>query len=211
MAAIQSEHINYKVKKSKTLVNLNENNKSTPGSSWREGDLQIIGALNDLVSWGQSLRQTMLSHYRGHVDAVEKKQTIVQNKKLKPLTNSKKAKKGLQRPESYENQPGDHQLAAGFILHFLLRAMPFLLWDWEKLLQGQILTSINLLQWVLAIPQGMEGKEIASCIMQMKCGINPEICFDKQWGRTITLMTQLADKEEIIQTLFQSLLLAIEK
>ena len=93
LAAIQSEHINYKGLKSKTLVNLNENNKSTPGSSWREGDLQIIGALNDLVSWGQSLRQTMLSHYRGHVDAVEKKQTIVQNKKLKPLTNSKKAKK----------------------------------------------------------------------------------------------------------------------
>ena len=57
---------------------------------------------------------------------------------------------------------------------------------------------------------GDGGKEIASCIMQMKCGINPEICFDKQWGHTTTLMTQLADKEEITRTLFQSLLLAIE-
>lgn len=92
LAAIRNEHINYKGLKSKTLVNSNENNTNTP-ASWREGDLQIIGALNDLVSWGQSLRQTMLSHYRGHVDAVEKKQTIVQNKKLKPLTNSKKTKK----------------------------------------------------------------------------------------------------------------------
>ena len=35
LAAIQNEHINYKGLKSKTLVNLNENDKSTPASSWR--------------------------------------------------------------------------------------------------------------------------------------------------------------------------------
>ena len=89
LATIQKEHNNFKGLKSQKIVHFAGRNKNS-SSSWREGDLQIIGALNDMISWGQKLRQIMLGHYRGHVEAVEKKNTVVQKKKLKPLAGIKK-------------------------------------------------------------------------------------------------------------------------
>jgi hypothetical protein len=99
LATIKKEHENFKGLKSQNIVHFEGENNSKTTSTWREGDLQIIGSLNDMISWGQSLRQVMLSHYRGHVEAVEKKKNLLQNKKLKPLLTDMN-KKTRKRPST---------------------------------------------------------------------------------------------------------------
>ena len=47
--------------------------------TWREGDLQLIGALNDLVTWGQRFRQEVLNRYRDHIEKEDKKVTGMQH------------------------------------------------------------------------------------------------------------------------------------
>ena len=58
--------------------------------TWREGDLQLIGALNDLVTWGQRFRQEVLNRYRDHIEKEDKQATVSVNVGLEPLSGFRK-------------------------------------------------------------------------------------------------------------------------
>ena len=56
--------------------------------SWREGDLRLIGALNDLISWGQGVRQNVLGRYRDQIALEDQAMQSPSKVPLEPLQSS---------------------------------------------------------------------------------------------------------------------------
>ena len=198
LAAIQNEHINYKGLKSKTLVNLNENDKSHQLIVEKE----IFKLLAHSTTWflGSKSRQTMLV-YRGHVDAVEK-QTIVQNKKLKPLTNSKKTKKRPSTAGKLRKPTRRPPVGGGFHSSFSVEGDALSTMGLGEVAPGSN-SNFNKSSSMGAgytTGDGREKNRIMHRANEMR--YKSRNMLRQQWGHTTTLMTQLADKEEITRTLF---------